>query len=66
MADECPELGVLAAFADGLLTFKERIAVESHLVKCARCLDMITFAIKAKSVLEEIAGGNFLVACLRT
>jgi hypothetical protein len=53
MADECPELEVLAAFADGLLTSKEQSAVESHLVKCGRCLDIVTFAIKAKSAVPR-------------
>jgi anti-sigma factor RsiW len=53
MAENCPELGVLAAFADGLLTSEEQHTIEAHLVKCARCLDIVSFAAQAKSAVPR-------------
>jgi hypothetical protein len=53
MAENCPELGVLAAFADGLLTAEEQSKVEAHLVRCARCLDIVSFAVQAKSAVPR-------------
>ena len=49
MVETCPESEQLAAFATGVLPAPEQSAVESHLTRCRLCLDVIAFAIKAKT-----------------
>lgn len=36
----CPTLLELAAFAEGRLTPSRRVALESHMASCERCLDL--------------------------
>ncbi|MCI0485793.1 MAG: hypothetical protein L0229_04245 [Blastocatellia bacterium] len=53
MADECPEDEPLAAFAGGELMPKERGPIESHLVKCNDCFDIVAFVIRADLLIPD-------------
>jgi hypothetical protein len=40
-ATPCPDEGVVAAYADGVLSGPDRAAIEVHLVDCARCRSLV-------------------------
>ena len=51
MGDECPDLEMLAAFAEGGLLSEEREIIESHLVECDTCLEVVVFVFR---VMREV------------
>ena len=53
MRGECPQIERLAAYADGALRANEQEEVEAHLVECKVCLDIVAFAMKAKSAVPR-------------
>src|SRR5262245_16674356 len=61
VAQPCPSLETLAAFADAALPAPERAAVVSHLAHCPRCRDLVSSVVAATA--EESpaeAGGRVL------
>ena len=48
MAEPCPDIELLAVYADECATQKEQRLIESHLVDCERCMDVVAFVIATK------------------
>ncbi len=54
-ADACPDPEQLAAFIDGTLTPVERTQVETHLLSCADCRDVVGASVEVLSTIEPKA-----------
>ncbi|MBP1760872.1 MAG: hypothetical protein H6Q64_414 [Firmicutes bacterium] len=56
MKSQCPESGILQAYADGELTLDEKLKVEEHLDLCPFCTRMVTNIISEDNWLTGLFG----------
>jgi len=53
VASLCPDLELLAAYADDNVTSEERTQFEAHLNDCSRCLDVLSFVIASRVAIPD-------------
>jgi len=51
MTEQCPSDEALAAFADGWP--HERARIEGHLSRCAKCRDIVVFAVRTRELIDS-------------
>ena len=52
MSEECPDIEVLAAYAEHKLTPQETPMVEAHLAECAVCRQTVILTVRNKALIE--------------
>jgi hypothetical protein len=54
LSDKCPEIEILAAYVDHNLTLDEQQQVESHLIVCTLCRQVVILTSRSKDSILDI------------
>ena len=58
LANQCPDIELLAAYIDENVSVEERRLVDAHLVDCERCLEVVAFVIASKVAIPDPEASN--------
>ena len=53
LKENCPEIELLAAYAEHELTPKETLTLESHLADCRKCRRIVILTFRNRSLIDD-------------